>query len=100
MSCSESIQDQPCIEVRSRMGNVRHFSVTEYEEALRKAGTCAYPKALAFFELMWTVDAPAVEELSCEWQKPRSDEFRIGDWEVCTAQMDRLLGLVESTGAS
>jgi len=94
MSTSESVQDRPCIEVRSLLGNVRRFSVTEYEAALQKARTCAYPKALSFFELMWTVGAPAVHELTCEWQKPRCDEFRIGEWETYAAQMDRLLGLV------
>ena len=95
MSSGQSIQDQPCIEVRGHMGNVRRFSVAEYERALAKARTCAYPKALSFFELMWTVDAPAVHALSCDWQKPRSDEFRIGDWEAYSAQMDRLLGLID-----
>ncbi len=44
---------------------------------------------------MWTVDAPAVHALTCDWQKPRSDEFRIGDWEAYAAQMDRLLGLID-----
>jgi hypothetical protein len=44
---------------------------------------------------MWTVDAPAVQELTCDWQKPRSDELRIGDWKTYAAQMDRLLGLVD-----
>ena len=77
------------------MGNVRRFSVDEYESALAKARTCGYPKALSFFELMWTVDAPAIHELTCDWQTPRRDEFRIGDWETCTAQMDRLLGLID-----
>ena len=74
----------PRIEVRGHMGNVRRFSVTEYEAALRKARTCAYPKALSFFELMWTLDAPAVHALTCDGQKPRGDEFRIGDWETYT----------------
>jgi hypothetical protein len=94
MSSGESVQDQSCIEVRGLLGNVRHFSVTEYESALAKAWTCAYPRALSFFELMSTVDAPAVHELTSDGRSPATTEFRIGDWETYSAQMGRLLGLV------
>ncbi len=92
----QSIQDLPCVEVRGLLGHVRHFSVTEYERALAKARTCAYPKALSFFELIWTVGAPAVQGLTCDWQEiPRGDELRISDWETYCVQMDRLLGLID-----
>ena len=72
-NCSRSTPGQIGIELEPRC-----FFRTGPFRALAKARTCAYPKALAFFELMWTVDAPAVHELTCDWQEPRSDEFRLG----------------------
>jgi len=88
----DSVQHRPCIEVRGLLGRVRRFSVSEYEDGLRKARTCGSPQALSFFELRWTTEAPAIHKLSCDWQETRFDEFRISDWETYSAQMDRLLG--------
>jgi len=86
---------RPCIEIRSLLGNVKSFTVETYEAAVERASHLGSPRALAFWELRWTVEAPAVEGLTREWVKCGLNEFRISEWEPYAAQMDRLLGIAD-----
>jgi hypothetical protein len=74
-------------------GMSANYSVSEYEEALRRGRTLSSSGARAFHEVGWTEDAPTVASLTTEWNKTSRGYFRIRDWDVYDAQMRELLGI-------
>ena len=82
-----------CIELEFLTDTVETLSVWDFEGAKDRAASLSNVRAPSFHGVLWTVDGPPVEKLTCEWQKPNCEAFRIFDWEIYAWQMDRLLGL-------
>ncbi len=65
--------------------------MAEYEAGLSKARHLSSPRARSFHGVGWTEDAPPVEALTVDWQKPGCEKFRINDREAYDQQMHQLL---------
>lgn len=84
-------RNDQCIE--RRVDASSFYSVSEYEDAMGWAQRLSNSKAKSFHGVIWTEGAPAVEELSVDWQEAPRGRFRICDWAAYDAQMRVLIGL-------
>lgn len=81
----------PCIE-RKHSEEVHAYSVFEYARAMRR-GRGLGPRALAFWEVVWTETAPELQDLTLDWVKTRKGHVRISDWDLYNEQMRQWIGL-------
>ena len=91
-------QDHQCIERRAVRaltddGSRFFYSVSEYEDARRKARTLSNPRALSFHGVVWAEFVPQVHQLRTEWDKVGSGYVRICDRSLYDSQMQKLLGI-------